>query len=168
MSDWDSTIISLDDSHEVLATFGIGPYSKGYQRWKRGDGFRWCDLEDVLSESPNVFGIDWRDCLEDALDPITDALESLGISLNIQLNDDGDAGEISLGKATEIIKFRSDEEDEFDDVIAAINRLIVRQARFRRFRSSEGSDGWWYGLLSVEDWSSLEVNAPQTVELLFL
>ena len=33
----DTTIIPIDDAHEVLGTFGIGPYNKTYQGCDPGD-----------------------------------------------------------------------------------------------------------------------------------
>jgi hypothetical protein len=66
MADWDTTIIPLDDAHEVLSVFGIGPSSREYQRWRRDDGIRHVDFEGVLSQSGSVLTIDWREWLQDA------------------------------------------------------------------------------------------------------
>ena len=56
----ETTIVPLDAALEALSVFGIGPYNREYQRWRRDDGFRFVDLEDVLGESPFVLAVDWR------------------------------------------------------------------------------------------------------------
>ncbi len=167
MADWEKTIIPLDDAHEVLSVFGIGPSSREYQRWRRDDGFRHVDFEGVLRKSRFVLKVDWREWLQDAVDTITGQLEELGIEAAADLGEDGNEGVLEIAGKTARIKFVPADDDDFDRVIEAINCLIAASARYRRFRSSEGSDGWSYAVLKNEDWQALETAAGATVRLLF-
>jgi hypothetical protein len=168
MADWEKTIIPLDDAHEVLSVFGIGPSSREYQRWRRDDGFRHVDFEGVLGESRSVVTVDWREWLQDAADTITGQLEELGMEAAAELGEGGNEGVFQIGGKSARIKYVPADNDNFDRVIEAINRLITETARYRKFRSCEGSDGWSYGLLKNEDWQALETAAGATVRLLFV
>ena len=168
MADWEKTIVPLDDAHEVLGTFGIGPYNKAYERWRREDGFRWVDLEDVLDESPLILNVDWREWLQDALETVRGQLDSLGIALDSDLGDEGNEGHVEIDGARETIKYIPADEDNFDDVVRSINRLIKEKAQYRKFRSCVGSDGWRYGVLAIQDRKALESSAPNTLNLLFV
>lgn len=166
MPDRETTIIPLDDAHEILGTFGIGPRSQGYQRWRRDDGFRWVDLEDVLNESSAVLSVDWRDALQDALETVATQVGDIGISLGSDLDEEGEQASLEVDGKRVSVAYSAD--GDFDTVVRAINGLIADKAQYRKFRSSEGSDGWRYGLLTNEDWKSLETNAPKVTALLFL
>lgn len=168
MADWETTIIPLDDAHEVLSVFGIGPSSREYQRWRRDDGLRHVDFEGVLGESLSILTVDWREWLQDAVDTITGQLDELGIEAAADLGEDGNEGVLQIGGKTAQIKYVPDDDDDFDRVIEAINRLIVETARYRKLRSCEGSDGWSYAVLKNEDWQALETAAGATVGLLFV
>jgi hypothetical protein len=168
MTDWEKTIIPLDNAHEILSVFGIGPSSREYQRWRRDDGFRHVDFEGVLNESRSVLTVDWREWLQDAVDTITGQLEELGMEAAADLGEDGNEGVIQVDGKSSRIKFVPADEDDFDRVIEAINRLIADAARYRKFRSCEGSDGWSYALLRNEDWHALESAAGATIRLLFV
>lgn len=168
MADWEKTIIPLDDAHEVFSVFGIGPSSREYQRWRRDDGFRHVDFEGVLGESRSVLSVDWRGWLQDAVDTITEQLDELGIEAATDLEEDGNEGVLQIAGKTARIKFVSADDDDFDRVIEAINCLIAPLARYRKFRTCEGSDGWTYAVLKNEDWQTLETAADATVKLLFV
>jgi hypothetical protein len=167
MHDREKTVISLHDAHEILSAFGIGPQSHGYQRWRRDDGFRQVDLEDVLIESSNVLSIDWRGWLQEAVDTIVAQLANIEIAIEAALDEDRDRGTINIDGKTADVKFVPDEGDDFDDVIASINQLIAPKARYRKFRSSDGTDGWIYGLQSNENWRSIQSGAGHSADLLF-
>jgi hypothetical protein len=167
MADWEKTIIPLDDAHEILSVFGIGPSSRGYQRWRRDDGFRHVDFEDVLGESRSVLSVDWRECLADAVDTIIDQLEQLGVEASADPGSDDNERVFQADGQSARIKFAPADDDDFDRVIEAINRLIAHTAQYRKFRSCEGSDGWSYAVLKKEDWHELETSAGATVRSLF-
>jgi hypothetical protein len=167
MSDWETTIVPLDDAHEVLGTFGIGAYNKAYQRWRRDDGFRLGDLEDVLNESALVLTVDWRECLPYAVETVEAQLESLGIAMQSDMDEEGTRGSVEVDGRREALKYCPADEDDFDAVMLSINRLIEDKAHYRKFRSNEGTDGWQYGVLANADWTALESNAPNVTELLF-
>ncbi|MFN0195708.1 MAG: hypothetical protein ACKVT0_03125 [Planctomycetaceae bacterium] len=162
------SIITLDDAHEILSALGIGPSSRGYQRWRRDDGFRRVDLEDVLDESPCVLGVDWRDSLSDPVERIIDQLAEIGLAAIADLvGEDQNEGTITIGDQVAKIKYVTRDNDDFDDVIAAINRLMGSNACYRKFRSCEGADGWSYAVLKNEDWKALASAASSTVDLLW-
>jgi hypothetical protein len=168
MADWETTIIPLDDAHEILSVFGIGPSSRAYQRWRRDDGFRHVDFEGVLNECNSVLTVDWREWLQDVVDVILRQLEEIGITAGADLGEDGNEGMLQVDGQSARIKYVPADEDDFDCVIWEVNRLIADTARYRKFRSCEGSDGWFYAVLRNEDWKALESAAGATVKLLFV
>jgi hypothetical protein len=167
MSDWEKTIIPLNDAHEIFAVFGIESSSREYQRWRREDGFRHVDFEGILDQSSNVLGVDWREWLRDSVDTILGHLDRLGISATADLDQEGEQGILEVDGQSARIKYIPAEEDDFDRVIAALNPLISARAQYRKFRSCEGSDGWWYAVLLNEDWERLDSEAGETTKLLF-
>ena len=163
----ESTIVPLDNCHTLLASFGIGGDNREYQRWRRDDGFRWVDLEDTLNTSEFVVGIDWREWLNDAVDTIAHQLSLIDVQLDVNLNDDGDRGAISVGSASADIKFVPADDDDFCAVVTAVNRLLGDRASYRKFNSCEDSDGYWFGLQTADQWNALDSSIPQTVKLIF-
>jgi hypothetical protein len=161
------TIIPLDDADKILAAFGIGLHSRGYQRWRRDDGFRQQDLEDVLNESDFILNVDWRELLPDAMDMIVSQLDELGIEASIDLDEEGERGVFGANGEEVRIRYSLSDEDNFDQVIAAINPLIEPMARYRKLRSSEGSDTWSYAILKNVDCRQLEQSAAGSVGLIF-
>ena len=167
MSDMETTVIPLDDAREVLGKFGIGPEGQAYQRWRRDDGFRRVDLESVLSKSVLVLAIDWRESLLDALENVATQLYSLGFSFDSDLDDDGNQGYVEIDGKRGDVKYDPSDNDDLDDVMRSINQLIKEKAQYRKFRSCEGTDSRWYGLLSNENWKSLESNLPGVLSLIW-
>lgn len=167
MSDWERTIIPLDEAHEILAFFGIGPSSRGYQRWRRDDGFRHVDFEGVLNESSAVLVVDQRERLQDAVDVVLRQLNTLGIGASADLGKEGNEAVLQIQGQSARIKFVPADEDDFDRIIAAVNRLLDQTASYRKFRSCEGSDSWSYAVLKNEDWQALDAAVGATVRLLF-
>lgn len=167
MSEYETTIVPLDNAHEMLSAFGIGPDNREYQRWRRDDGFRLVDFEEVLATSPLVFTVDWREWLQDAADTISSQLDSFDIAAVIDLGEDGEHGTIEIGSGQEQIKYVPNDGDNFDQVIAAVNRLIAGRAHYSKFRSCEGSDSWQYALLGDDTWRDLQMAVPETIALLF-
>jgi hypothetical protein len=160
-----TTVVSLRDANEVLRKFGIALDSKACRRRRRDEGFRWIDLEELLSESLHVLAVDWRESLQDVLESIAPQLYSIGLTFDSDLNDAGKEGMIEIDGEWEKVKYRLN--DDLDDVIRSINRLTRNKAEYRRFRSCEGTDVRWYGFLSKEDWARLESNVPNVLSLLF-
>jgi hypothetical protein len=168
MANREATIIPLDDANAVLSVFGIGPSSREYQRWRRDEGFRRVDFEGVLNKSRSVLTVDWREWLQDAVDVILRQLEDVGITAAADSGEDGHQGVLQAAGQSARIKYVPADEDDFDRVIGELNRLIADTARYRKFRSCEGSDGWSYAVLKNEDWQALESAAGATVKLLFV
>ena len=167
MSDFESTIVPLDDCHTLLASFGVAGDNREYQRWRRDDGFRWVDLEDTLNTSEFVLGIDWRESLSDAVDTIGHQLSLIDVQLDVNLNDEVDCGTICIGMSSTEIKFVPDDYDDFCNVVDAVNRLLDGRVVYRKFNSCEGSDGYWFGLQTAEQWNALDSAIPQTGKLIF-
>ena len=168
MPNWETTIVPLDDAHELLSALGIGPHSRGYQRWRREDGFLQVDFEGVLNESISVIVVDGRDCLQHVVGFILKQLEQIGIDVSAEMGEDGNEGLFRVDGQSAQIEYVPADEDDFDQVVAVFNRMIADTARYRKFRSCEGSDGWSYVLLKNEDWQTLESAAANTVKLLFV
>lgn len=167
MLDGEKTIIPLDDAHEFLSMFGIGPNSRGYQRWRRDDGFRLVDFEGVLNESSFVLGMDWRGWLQETLQIIADQLANFDITITAELDEEGNQGTLCVDGKVAYVKYVPNDEDNFDDVVANLNLLIGSRAHYRKFCSCEGSDGWEYAVLSNEDWQALQNAAAKSVGILF-
>lgn len=168
MENWEHVIIPPDDAAELLNALGIDPNTPQVQRWRQDDGFRWVDLDELLSGSLAVLTVDWRDWPGYSIEEIDQQLRPLGIWLNIQHDASGEQGTIFHAGQKKSIKYIPNDGDEFDTVIASINELIRDKARYRKFRSSEGSDTACYALLSLKDWERLESDAKSMVELLFV
>ena len=146
---FETTIVPLEDAEAIMAAFPLDSGSREYQRLRRDDGFRWLDLETVLANSPLVFQIDWRESLQDAIDAAANQLDSFGIALDANFDADGTQGTLSIDDNTDKIKYVPNDDDDFDAVIASINRLIEGNAEYRKFKSCEGTDGWQYGVLPI-------------------
>ncbi len=168
MGDWENTIIPLQEAHEILSVFGIGPASREYQRWRRDDGFRHVDFEDVLSKSGAVLIVDGRECLEDIIDVVLRQLQEIDIKADADLGEDGDEGVLRVEGQSARLKFVPANDDDFDDVISMVNGLIKGKACYKKFRSCEGSDGWRYAVLLNSDWQELELSARESAALLFV
>jgi hypothetical protein len=167
MSASDYPVVPLDDCHELFSAFGINPYSRAYQRWRRDDGFRLPDLRDVLDESGLTFIVDWRAWLRDAVNEMIQQLALLEITATAELDEDGNQGMFSVYGRSTNIKYIPAEEHSFDDVVAVVNHLIAPSAQYKKFRACEGSDHWSYALLRDTDWQALHSAIPKTMELLF-
>jgi hypothetical protein len=163
-----SGIIPLDHAHEILYAFGIGPESRGYQRWKKAQGFEQDDLETVMGESTHtVLGINWRAWLKDVIDDITNQLSALGFVVSSDLDDEGEKGILRINGTAIQVAYRPVDDGDFDPMIAAINRAIAPRARYRKFASCEGSDGWFYAVLTEETWRHLTTAAESSVNAIF-
>ena len=161
------SIIPLDDAHEIFHALGIGPESKEYQRWKRPDGFRLVDMDDVMGGSESVLGVDWRDGLDDIVDIILRQLNALGFEASADLGEEGEMGTLTIDGITLAVKHVRADHDDFNRIIAAINALIAGKARYRKYASCEGTDGWWYAVLPNDIWQHLRTTAGSTLDILF-
>jgi hypothetical protein len=167
MSDWETTIIPLDHANTVLAAFGIDADNREYQRWRREDGFRQVDFEEILAQSDLVLTVDWRAWLQEVVEEIVGQLEKLGFAATAELDEEGNAGTFTIGAATLPIKYTPNDGPDFCEVIAAVNRLLGQSARYLKFRSCEGTDGWQFAVLKRSDWQELIESAGSTIRLLF-
>ncbi|QDU41207.1 hypothetical protein Mal4_55720 [Maioricimonas rarisocia] len=168
MSGQSPRVIPLDDAHEILGTFGIGPDNRSYQRWRRDDGIERHDLETILADSPHYLAVDWRSSLDELRDLICDQLEAVDVPVEFELHgEDGNKGTIHVGEQSLAVRYVASEEDDFDDVIRAINRLVAPRAAYRKLRSCEGTDGWAYVLATRETWRDLDAAAGAVTDMMF-
>jgi hypothetical protein len=160
--------IPLDVAHQVLATFGITEPSPLYERRVKADGFALDDLHEVLaSESPFIFGVDWRAALPDELTPIAAAIAELGAELEVDVPEDADEGSVACGGKRETVKYVPSDEDDFTDVITAVQKVVPAQIQFRESTSNGYHDGWEFAALRDEEWASLEALDRSLIEQLF-
>lgn len=162
----ESVLIPLKDADLILSVFGVVSDSREYSRWKRDDGFRLVDFEDVLGTSARVLNVDWKDWLPDAVDQIVEQLAIFGFIASAEFDESGERGQLCVGATDSTIYFESGT-GNFDDVILTANSLILSRAAYRKFRACEGTDGWEYAILSHEDWRQLETDTPYWCLYLF-
>ena len=121
----------------------------------------------MLNESPAVLGVDWRDPLGEIAELIIKQLQSVGITAESTVPIDADQGWFAVGAERRQIKYATNENDDFDLVIRAVNELIQADAHYRKFRSSEGSDGWSYAVLGNPVWATLDSAVPSVMRRVF-
>lgn len=151
-------IIPLDSAHRILAVFGITQSTPAYDRWLRPDGVRLSDFDEVLFDSRFIFGMDWRGFLDDIVAEIIPAVGELGGQLIYEPDgEQGTSGTIrSADGRSEGIRYVPNEDDDFDDVIRAFQRLAPTEVEFRQSPANAGSDTWSYAVLLKSEWSELE------------
>ena len=123
--------IPLAPAHHILASFGITQPTKAYERWVKEDGFDLKDFDSVLGEIPFIFIIDWRSSLEEELKIISQKLNRLGVSLQVELDEDGDSGFVSCGSDRRAAVSYGPGDDDFDDVFRALQSLVPGDIEFR-------------------------------------
>lgn len=134
--------IPLEVAHQILATFGINSPTAAYERWVKKDGFDLQDFESVLYESPFVITLDWRAWLQEELETIADALSRLDLTLDRELNEDGEEGDVVCGERRARVVYRATDGSDFDDVIRAAQRVVGDRVQFRAAPTNDGSDTW--------------------------
>ena len=161
-------IIPLDVAHQVLATFGINESTPLYDRRVRADGFRVDDLHEILdSESRFIFIVDWRAALPEELKPIATAVKDLGADLKIDVDPDADDGWVECGGKRESVKYVPSDQDDFTDVIRALQKVLPTAIEFREGITFRGSDTWEFAALLREEWSALESLDRTLIQSLF-
>ena len=135
--------IPLDTAHQFLATFGITKPSREYERWVKEDGFDLKDFSDVLFESPYVFTVDWRACLQHEVEVIARVLALLNVQLATEFDEDGDSGSVRCGSANwAAVAYRPVDASKFDDVVRAIQSVVPAGIEFRADATNRGRDTW--------------------------
>ena len=166
--DWNNHVVHLNDAHGVLATFGITEPTRAYERWVRPNGFRLADFWDVLGDSPFIVTMDWRGMLDDFVEEVLPALAQLGVELSYGSDGSGNAGVLTAGDGRkEPVRYVPSAGDDFNRVIAAIQRLAGPGVEFRASPANEGSDGWTYAVLARDEWAALDSMHPEPVGALF-
>lgn len=143
--------IPLETAHQFLAMFGITQPTPQYERWVKEDGFDFADFPDVLGESPFILGVDWRAALSDELPLIADALAKLDVELTIDIDRDGDGGYVDSAGGKAGIKYRPSGDDDFTDVIAAIQSVVPANIELRGSPNNTGTDAWQFAVLPRDE-----------------
>jgi len=164
----DKLLVPLDQAHAILSSFEIDPNNRSYLRYRRDDGFRLNELEDVVAESELVLSMDWRGWLKDAIEEIIKHFAKMEVPLNADLDDDGNEGWLENANRRIHVKYVPVDDDDFDSVISSVNELFGGKAFYRKLRSCIGSDGWSYGLLPRADWQHLNAVAGDTIDAMFV
>lgn len=166
---YDFEIVPLEEADTLFAAFGVGPGHREYERWRRAEGFRLDDLDDVLGESPRIIVVDWRSFLEEALEQIAPALETLGVELDYTVDDDGNHGVVRYGNRSVAAKYApDDDDDDFDAVVRDLVALVDGRVEFRSLWSARGSDTYVYGVLAPEEWRRLRAAIPALLIRVFV
>jgi hypothetical protein len=159
--------VSLDKAHLFLGTFGITRPTKAYERWFKPGGFELEDFIAVLSDSPFVFTIDWRAALPEELGPIAAALDRLGTRLDVDVPPNADAGWVRCGSQEECVKYVPRDNDDFTNVIRAIQRIIPAFIEFRASPDNGACEQWVFAVLLRDEWTALERVNGELVAAIF-
>ena len=160
--------IPMDTAHKILATFGITRPTRAYERWVKDDGFDLSDFGEVLFESSFVFIIDWRAWLQEELDTIRASLGQLDVQLTLDLDDDGESGNVACDERRAAVAYRPNDESDFDDVIRGIQSAVPENIEFRASPCNGGSDTMVYAVLPADEWDDLENTARDVVNYFFV
>ena len=159
--------IKTDTANDILANFGISKPSNTYDRWHRGDHFILDDFDEVLFESRYVLIIDWRAALKDELERIASLLPDFGVSINMDFNDTGNEAVLSCGDLSEKVKYCPSDNDDFEKVILALQRITPDLVEFRGSPLSEGADTWVFAMNGPEEWKEVDALAPEVMDHFF-
>lgn len=161
-------LVPLNEAHLIMDVFNVDRENKSYQRWRRDDGLRHSDLIDVLQKSGKLLFVDWREWLGDAVIQIQKQLLIYDVELKADLHESEPEGQISVDGCSESICFNPSQNDcDFEPVVASINKIAAGHVEYRRLRYCEGQDEYDYALLSEKEWQTLEESLPELTDKLF-
>lgn len=163
----DGPLIPVEIAHQILATFGINQPTPLYERRVKPGGFQAEDLREVLRESRFVFTIDWRAALPEELPPISAALGELGAQLRIEVPADADEGYIACGTNRQPAQYVASKNDDFRNVIVAIQRVLPASIEFRESVDNGQSDTWTFAVLLRDEWRQLEALDGEFIKTTF-
>jgi len=163
----DKHLIPVAIAQQILATFGVTKATPQYERWVTDDGFRVADFGDVWFESPFVFIIDWRAWMQEELESIAGSLEKLDVELQLDLNDEGETGEVVCCGRRAPVSYRPVDEGSFDEVIQSVQAVMPANIEFRASPSNGGSDTGVYAVLPRDEWADLDKLSREVVSHFF-
>lgn len=159
--------IPLEVAHQFLATFGISKPTKSYERWVKDDGFDPADFPDVIGESEFIFRVDWKAALPEELPLIADALAKLDVDLKFNVEADEGHGFVACNGREAKVQYIPSDDDDFTDVIAAIQSIVPENIEFRAAPGNARSDTWEFAILPRDEWADLEKLDRELVASLF-
>jgi len=159
--------IPLEAAQTILATFGITRPTKAYERWVKTDGFDVRDFNSVLFESKFIFVVDWRASLDEELANVASTLSELGVQLQCDLDEEGEAGYVACEGRRTPVKYRPNDEDRLDEVFCAIQSVVPKHIEFRGSPLSEGSDTALFAVLPRDEWADLKTAAADVIAHFF-
>jgi hypothetical protein len=157
----------LEVAHQFLATFGITKPTHDYNRWVKCYGFDRGDFNIVLGDSPFIFTIDWRADLQFELKAIVEALARLGVELRLDFTPYADSGYVVCGGRRAPVKYVPSANDDFTDVILAIQSLVPNTIEFRASPANGQNDSSEFAVLPVDEWLELESLDRELINDLF-
>lgn len=159
--------IPLEIAHKILATFGITSPTRAYERWVKNDGFDLKDFDEVLYESPFIFIVDWRACLQDELETIRDSLARLDVHLDLELDSDGESGHVVAYGQRHAIAYHPNDDSDFDNVMRKLQTVVPDNIEFRASPHNGESDTALYAVLPQDEWADLESIAREVIKYFF-
>lgn len=158
--------VPLESANHILATFGLTQSTEKYERRIKDNGFELNDFRDVLFEAPFIFTIDWRSWLCEELHTVAGTLDRLGVSLKVELDEEGNSGYVSCGLGRRaFVAHRFD--DDYDGVFQGLQSVVPPNIEFRSSPSNDGADTWTYAVLTRDEWADLEAAAPEAINAFF-
>jgi len=160
--------IPIDSAQKILATFGLTKPTLAYNRWVKEDGFDLRDFDSVLFESPFIFVIDWRACLEEELEVVADTLAQLDVHLEAEFDEEGETGVVTCGAGRTVeVSYRPKDDSDLDGVFRALQSVVPENIQFRSSPFNDGSDTAVYAVLPRDEWADLEKEAPTVMAFFF-
>ena len=164
--------IPLDVAQKVLLAFGITERTREYDRWIKDEdgpnaGFDLEDFNEVLFDSPFVLIVDWRDELQEDLEFVQAMMHRLGVTLEVHIGEEDNDGFVSCGAKLAAVAYTPNDGPDFDEVIAALQRVVPPHVEFRSCPGFEGSDGWCYAAQHRDVWAELDREAPLVIDHYF-
>ncbi len=160
--------IPREVAHQFLATFGITKPTKSYDRSLKDDGFDPAEFRDVVGESEFIFRVDWKAALSDELPLIADTLAKLNVDLKLSLEANEDNGFVSCNGREAKVKYTPSDEEDFTEVMAAIQSIVPENIEFRAAPGNSRSDTWEFAVLPRDEWADLEKLDRELVGSLFV
>ena len=159
--------IKIAIANEILANFGISRPSRNYERWCRGNYFLLEDFDEVLFESKYIRIFDWRGNLGDELEDIIRLMPDFGVTLAADISECGTTATVSCGDEQREVKYLPADQDNFNDVLRALNDVTPNEIEFRTSKLYEGSDSWLYAMNGPDEWDEVDEIAPKVINHFF-
>lgn len=162
-------LLPVDVVNQLLPNFGITSPSSLYERRVRDNGFKFDDILELIEESPFVYTIDWRACLNDELEVISSSLSKLGVELSFELNEDGNCGRVWVDDMVSPISYSPDVDNgSFDSAMFVLQSVLPERFEIRASVYNGGNDSNCYAILPEDYWQEVDSLAGEVVNRFFV